>query len=235
MAEPIAVSEVPWDAWYKSWGQVFKQSQHVTVIGPTGCGKTTLCTDLVKPRKWVTTFGVKHYDETMSKLIKHEGYVRITDWKHRRNDKRLVLWPKVNDIHQMMPTHKRVFEPAINEIYKKGGWTLWLDEMRYMADHLGMTKLLTLMYVAARSNNVSIVGNTQRPAWVPLEAYSQAGHLILFNTGDERDLIRIGSLNGANAKDVARIVSELPERHFLHVDLTNRRHMAITSQPKPTH
>ena len=104
----------------------------------------------------------------------------------------------------MEDEHRKVFGQAFKSIYKSGGWTIWADEMRYLADHLGMKKRLTLLYVAGRSNNISLIANTQRPAWVPLEAYSQAGHLILFRTGDERDLIRIGSLNGQDAKQVEK-------------------------------
>lgn len=215
-------NETAWPDFQQQWARSFRQGQHVTVIGPTGCGKTTLVSELQKVRRYVVAFGVKHRDSTMDELIRDHDFVRISDWKKRRKDQRIALWPKVTDISQVESVHRRVFGHALADIYKVGGWTLWLDEMRYLADHLSMRKPLTQMYVLGRSNNISIIGNAQRPSWIPLEAYSQAGHLILFKTGDERDLERIGSLNGANAKEVARTVSELPYRHFLHVDLINR-------------
>lgn len=214
--EPVA-----WPTFQRQWLRLFKQGQHVTIIGPTGCGKTRLATELIAPRSHVVTFGVKHVDESMTRLLKNktgEQWVRMQEWKPG-SAKRVVLWPSVSDISKVEETHKRVFNKAIGDIYKAGGWCLWLDETRYMADHLGMRKPLTLLYVAGRSNNISIVANTQRPSWIPLEAYSQAGHLFLFKTGDERDLARLGSLNGANAREVAALVSHLPRHHFLHVDL----------------
>jgi len=226
--------DIDFDTWLKRWPRVFKQSQHVTVIGPTGCGKTTLVTELVEPRANVATLGVKFRDETMEKLVTKRGYKRVFDWNKKGSATRVALWPKASDLDTLMDEHRKVFKPCINDIYKVGAWCLWLDEMRYMSEHLGMKKSLTLMYIAARSNNISLVGNTQRPAWVPLEAYSQAGHLIMFRTGDERDLLRIGSLNGANPRDVANAVANLPDKHtFVHIDLSDPQVMNITKQPKP--
>lgn len=233
----MKVNELDFDKWITRWPKVFKQSQHVTVIGPTGCGKTTLVTELVEPRKHVATLGIKFRDKTMEKLITDRGYRREKQWHPRfSNEKkgRIALWPSANDLDTLMDEHKKVFKPCINDVYKAGGWCLWLDEMRYMSEHLAMKKSLTLMYIAGRSNNISLVGNTQRPAWVPLEAYSQAGHLIMFRTGDERDLLRIGNLNGANPKDVANAVANLPDKHsFVHVDLSDPTVMNITKQPEP--
>lgn len=87
-----------------------------------------------------------------------------------------------------------------------------------MTDILGLKRAFQLMYVAGRSNLISLVSAAQRPSHVPLEAYSQASHLILFRTGDERDLVRMGGLNGVNAKQVASTVATLPKHVFLHVN-----------------
>ena len=216
--EPL--THTPWPVFQEGWAKDFRQGQHVTVIGPTDCGKTTLVTELIKPRGHVVLFGVKHVDESMSKLQK-QGWSRTQSWKDRPKTNRVLLWPKVPDLDKVENVQRAAFDYALKDIYKVGGWCCWWDELRYMADHLGMRKRLTQMYVTARSNKISLVGNTQRPSWVPLEAYSQAGHLILFRTGDERDLERIGSLNGQDSRFVSRTVSTLPHRHFLHVNLNN--------------
>ena len=63
------LKEASWEQFRTQWPKRFRQGQHVTVIGPTGCGKTTLVTELVKPRAFVTVFGVKHKDESLAKLI----------------------------------------------------------------------------------------------------------------------------------------------------------------------
>ncbi len=189
------------------------------MIGPTGCGKTVLSERLVEARQYVVATGVKHKDESLSKLLKGK-WIRISDWKKKpRTAERIVLWPSVSDITQVADVHRRVFLTMLADIYKVGGWCIWTDELRYMTDILGLKKPYVQMYIAARSNNVSLVSAAQRPAHVPLEAYSQASHLFLFRTGDERDLVRMGGLNGVNAKQVAATVAQLPKHHFLHVNL----------------
>lgn len=217
----MEIRQLEWDKFINHWRRVFKQSQHVTLVGPTGCGKTTLGIELIKSRDWVVAFGVKFKDETLESLIKKQKWKRIKKWPPPFNAQRVVLWPNVDDPRKMLQEHRAIFSDALADIYKKGGWCVWVDEERYLSDHLRMKDLMTLMYVTARSNNISIVGSAQRPRHIPLEAYSQAGHLILWRTGDEQDLRRLGSLNGVDAKEVSTAVSRLPYHAFLHVNLVD--------------
>jgi hypothetical protein len=218
----VDIPDIGFDEFMSSWSGKYKQDQHVTVIGPTGCGKTTLVTELIRPRGHVVALGVKHVDKTMEKLIRKERWHKVERWNQRpKSAQRVVLWPKANDLNKVMDTHNKVFSELFRSVFKIGHWTIWMDELTYLADHVGLKKPIKQMYILARSNKISLVGSAQRPAWIPLEAYSQASHLILFRTGDERDLARIGSLNGTDAKQVAATVSRLPYHSFLHVDLTN--------------
>lgn len=215
----MSPENVEWPAFAKQWPSQFRQGQHVTIIGPTGSGKTLLAQELIKPRSHVVATGVKHKDESMSQLTK-QRWLRLNKWQDKpRNATRLLLWPKESDITKVQAVHKETFSYLLQDVYKKGSWCIWTDELRYMTDMIGLKKAYQLMYVAGRSNNISLVSAAQRPSHVPLEAYSQAQHLILFRTGDERDLQRAGGLNGNNAKQVSAAVADLPFHHFLHVNL----------------
>lgn len=219
-----SVPVVPWSQFIRGWPKQYRQDQHVTVIGPTGCGKTTLVTELIRPRALVVAFGVKHVDETMQRLVKQEQWHRLGEWKLRpKSAQRIVLWPKVKDLDKVMDVHKQTFGNAFRSIYRIGHWTIWMDELTYLADHAGLRKIIRQMYILARSNRVSLVGSVQRPSWAPLEAYNQAAHLFIFRTGHEADIVKMGSLNGANAKMVADVVKNLPSRHhFLHINLLDQ-------------
>lgn len=226
----MEIQQLEWEKWIAHWRKVFKQSQHVTLIGPTGCGKTTLGIELVDARDWVVAFGVKYKDETLDQLLKLKKWKKIKKWPPPYGANKVVLWPNVDDPRKMLTEHRAIFSDALADIYKKGGWCVWVDEERYICDHLKMRDIMTLMYVTARSNNISLIGSAQRPKWIPLEAYSQAGHLILWRTGDEIDLKRVGSLNGHDPKPVIDVVSRLPYHAFLHVNLVNGQ--MIVSQYK---
>lgn len=223
------IPTVHFEQFMHDWRVRYRQDQHVTIIGPTGCGKTTLATELIRQRGHVVAFGVKYKDSTMNRLIKKEQWHKCDDWRRRpRTASRIVLWPNASNLETVAKLHQKTFGDALRSIYRIGHWTIWIDELTYLADHVGLKKLIRQMYMLARSNRISIVASAQRPAFVPLEAYSQASHLILFKTGDERDLTRIGSMNGHDSKRIANTVSMLPRHYFLHVDLTDPSYMVIS-------
>lgn len=210
--------ELPWDQFFRQWERVYKQDQHVTIIGPTDCGKTTLTKRLIQPRGHVVGFGIKYKDTSLDDLLKQDWH-RVDRWKLKpRSARRILLWPKADDPEEAPKLHRERFAEALHDIFKVGAWTVWSDELRYLTDMCGLRKLYQHMYITSRSNNISLVSAAQRPAFVPLEAYSSAQHLFLYKTGDERDIVRIGGLNGTSAKQVAGTVADLPFHTFLYVN-----------------
>lgn len=214
----MQVAQLPWEQFASRWGKIFRQGQHVTLIGPTGVGKTTLSIRLVEPRSYVVAFGTKPQDDTLAKLLKQD-WLRIEKWPPPSGKKRVILWPKIKDPDAIESTQRNIFNAALNGIYQQKSWCVWMDELYWMTVNLRLRRKIQTYYTHARSLHISIVGTTQRPAWVPLEAYSQAGHLIIWRTGYEADLKKIGSMNGVDAKVITGILQQLDYREFLHVDL----------------
>jgi energy-coupling factor transporter ATP-binding protein EcfA2 len=217
----VETTEQPWEAFLKSWRHQFMQGEHVTIIGPTGSGKTLLAKRLIQVRSHVVGLGIKPRDSSMEDLMQ-AGWHRVDKWSARpKSATRVLLWPKTGTLDETRKIHRERFTELLEAVWKQGGWCIWTDELRYLTHNCRMLELYQQMYVTSRSNKISLVSAAQRPKWIPLEAMSQASHLILYRTGDESDLVRMGGLNGNNAKQVANTVADLPDHTFLYVNMRN--------------
>jgi hypothetical protein len=78
---------------------------------------------------------------------------------------------------------------------------------------------------------ISLVTSIQRPAWVPLEIYSQSTHLFIWRTNDESDLTRLSGLGAANNATARMVVENLEPYQVLYIN-TRTGEMARTRAPK---
>lgn len=207
---------VPWDEVDERLD--WRQGEHVTLVGPTGCGKTTLAIGLLERRGWVTVLGTKPRDRTMDRLVR-EGYKRVESWPPPSHYRRVILWPRKRRMEDRYVQGERIRE-ALGAIYRAGAWCVFADELEYLTapEYLGLGAELREMWQQGRAMGVSIVGATQRPRHVPLAAYSQATHLFLWRSSDEGDLKRLSELNGADTRTVKATLPQLAKHEVLYVN-----------------
>lgn len=207
------VTRLTWDEFLDWWP--WQQGEHVSLIGPTGQGKTTLALEILKLRAWVVALATKPRDATLDGL-KREGWHKIEAWPPPRQARRVLLWPPFKK-----PEYERrqaaVMAEALEEIFEKGGWTVFADEVAYLVDELGLDTWLKRYWSQGRSLKLTLVAATQRPAFVPLAMYSQASWLFLWRSNDRRDLDRLAGLGTADAALVRREVQSLPQHEVLVV------------------
>lgn len=223
------VPYVPWEQFLAQW--VWNQGEHMSTVGPTGSGKSTLVRALLPRRKYVIVLGTKPRDRVLDKLVRVDGFTRITEWPPPTPpwwrqitagwDDRLILWPPFRHADDRA-VQRDVFERALGDVFAEGGWTVVVDEAFYLADELGLKRWLTTLWTQGRSNDLSVVAGTQRPAFVPLHMYDQAAHLFFFADNDEVNLRRVGGLGGLSARVVRETVAALPRHQVLYVDTRNR-------------
>lgn len=218
------VPVVPWSAFAErlQW----RQGEHVSLIGPTGQGKTTLALALLPRRRHSVVVATKPRDRTLAGL-KREGYERISAWPPpRATSNRVLLWPGWKDPTDS-PKQAAVIRDALHSIFNSGAWSILVDDVQYLTDHLRLGDILRPLWLQSRALDITLIGSTQRPRWAPLEMFSQATHLFLWQTADDDDLRRLGGLGGLNSKRIRSIVAELPRHHALYVN-TRTSKLAIT-------
>lgn len=197
----------------------WRQGEHLTLIGPTGCGKTTLATKLLPLRRYVAVMATKPRDPILA-TFKKMGYVVTREWPPRLPPEvapRVVFWPKsetMDSIKKQVPQLRM----ALQDIYRQGGWTVYFDELRYVTDFLGLRQEVELLLLQGRALGVSVVSGAQRPAWLPLTVYDQATHLFLWRETDRRNLQRLAELGGVDSRKIMGILPKLSRHETLYVN-----------------
>jgi hypothetical protein len=194
----------------------WRQGEHVSLIGPTGTGKTTLMFNLLPMRRYTAVIGTKPRDTALSDL-ERSGYVRRPDLPERGQPSRVLIWPPYRTPEDR-PRQRVIIRDALRTAFRAGGWCTGGDEVSYLCRRLRLEDELLDLWEQGRSNGCTVVAATQRPAWVPLALYSQASHLFFWRTRDGRDLARIAGLNGVDPVPVRAAVAALPRHHALYVN-----------------
>lgn len=227
----VAVEHLDWSDFLAAFD--WRQGEHVSLIGPTGTGKTTAMVQLLPQRTFVAAFGTKPRDATLAAL-KRDGYREVERLPAGGRPNRVLVWPKQRTLDRRTKVLMAArIRRAMDDAYRMGGWCVAADELSYLTRTLKLAPELVDLWNQGRAMDVSVIGCTQRPRWVPLECYSAASHLLLWRTNDRDDLRRLSALNASEAdpRVVAQIVAELPRYHLLYVS-TRTGAMATTVAPR---
>lgn len=209
---------------WQEFQSLFKwdQGEHITLIGPTGCGKTTLTKALIPMREWNIFLGSKKKDDTQDQLSSMGfEYAGSPAGIHPDISKNWIVKPPFPDKYsaeQLKRFHAMVFRETLMRAYRDGSWTVYIDEARYITDILGLRDEVVLLLLQGRSQGNSIVLGTQRPRNIPLEAYDQPTHLFFWKDTDLQNVKRAAELAGVNRSRVARAVGALDKHEFLYAN-----------------
>lgn len=219
------VPELSWAEWFPQFARDYRVSgetaDHVTIIGPTGTGKTTLAMAIANLRTYVVALGTKPRDPQFSRLLREYGFRRQSDsgLPSPRFRPRVAVWPKHSrSASADYRRHAETFGDVFESVYAAGGWHLVCEEGSHLID-LGLNRVVRRHLRAGRSMSSGLILCSQRPRYIPMEAVSGAQHLIIFGTNDDEDLKRLGGMNGLPSKLVRESVATLGRSYrFLHVN-----------------
>lgn len=227
----------------------WEQGEHTVAIGPTGKGKSTLIAALLKFREkrdaYVLVIATKARNsfskltpggiiQTRKKLGNHErGYYLTKNWADaKRGDfQRVVLHVPYRGTGSV-EKQKQQAVAALSDVMSEGGWTVYIDELRWFVDRMGLKDWVIDLWTQARELKVSVIGSTQRPAWVTRDIYANSTHFYIWGTEDEEDLRRLSGIGGMDNKLVRELVARLRGHDCLYID-SKRKTLYVTRAPNP--
>jgi hypothetical protein len=229
------VLRLPWngpDGFDAQW--IWRQGEHVTLIGPTGAGKTSLEVAILPRRDYVLFLSTKRVDDTQDRL-RRIGFKTIRDPKelHPQITPKAILRPPWPDVaaRELLQQHAAMFREALMQVFRQGYWCVVLDEGRYLTQDLALQLEVQLLLLQGRSLHISVVLGTQRPRWIPLEAYDQATHLFFWRDTDRGNVQRVAELAGTRKSEVADVVPALEKHEMLYVN-RDTSELVITRLPR---
>lgn len=188
--------------------------QHISLIAPTGGGKSWIARDLLTMKKYSVAVATKSKDKTLDLYVKEDGFLRRESWSPDWTDRHILLWKTAKELGNFRDQQVLVYY-VMNDLYKRGGYVLYFDDLYYIANTLRLKQAVQMLYTQVRSNGVSIIASMQRPQWNPLEAVSQASFIIVMHIRDRHDIQRIAEGVGLDARDLQVLIRSLADREFL--------------------
>jgi hypothetical protein len=228
----------PYPEFKRRFNILWKQGEHIVVVGPTGVGKSTLIADLLPRRAANLFFGTKIKDPLYDTLMKR-GYHRVDSlkevrpwYKNAKGELKILLWPhKGKDISDTMRIQRETFAEAMNDIAThERPWTMTLDEAKYMAEQLRLSKEISYCVEQFRTIKGTIISGAQRPAWIPPSVMANASHAFLYKSTNRDDALKLADMGGIDAKAIRGELLKLGPFEWLYVHTRGTETEVMRSQ-----
>lgn len=224
-----------WDDFLTYFASQWRQGEHVAIVGPTGCGKTTCAVGITRLRRWVLALDAKGGDSTLQK----SGYRRVGEWPLPRSIRRdiaegrparLVMGFQPRTMAEI-PALRALMRNTIEGVWIDGGWTIEVDEAQVLADRkmMGLGSQLEQLLVAARDKRLSVVSLFQAPAWVPTATTRQATWIFLFRTRDIGVIKALAEKIGRDWRMLQTVLHDLPKWHCVVAGLDPHEPLIVTA------
>lgn len=241
MGPLTAPPRIPWPSLQARLERDWRPGEHVTIVAPTGHGKTHLGLTLAELSRYVLVLATKRKDPLVADLA-GRGYLIAPNvdavlWAESEPvTPRVVVWPQFGEkvgARERLQLQAGAIREVLDWADKTGGWTILADETMWLHDNLRLERELNTVWFQGRTQGLSLVALAQRPSRVPRLAFSQATYLFVGKYTDKRDIDTLREISSSVPRDLIergiRALSK-PAHEFLFID-TVRDEVAIVVAP----
>lgn len=240
MAGPTRVEALDWDEFAGWFEHEWKPGEHVSIVTPTGGGKTTLEVGLLELRRWVGVIAPKGVDDTLRSLHLR----RLLDWPGDRamtrmldddedagRPSRYVFGRTVTTYEKDWPELVGVYRRALAGMFRMEGFTCAVDDLKLLCD-MGLGPTATRWLVSARSRHLSFVSAFQFPRRVIRTALDEPTWIFASQTRDATVIDRTAEVLGRPKAEVRGMLEEIDRWTWLCVGRDPRAAVTVTMPPK---
>lgn len=206
----------------------YRPGEHVTILGPTGSGKSFLAFDLLgvtaSEQLPAVVLAMKPRDTTLTRWGRKVKFRTVRTWPpvpslwQPRKPPGYILWPT----HTFDPDRDDArlhmeFRKAILDNYKRGKRITFADEGYGLTNDLDLDRECITIWTRGRAMGNGLWMASQKPTHLPLHAYNQAAHLFLARDPDKRSRDRYAEISGVDPNMIKDTVATLPKYHFLYI------------------
>lgn len=207
----------------------YKPGEHLSLISPTGSGKTHFAYQLLEQAMWqnpelsVVSLMPKPADPTTEDYAHKLNLRIIDDWPPRKkllqdDPDGYVLWPK--HARNLPPDERNerigaTLRKGLDAQYWSGDSITFCDDAHSAAVLMKLNPYLETTWINGRAGGSALWAATQKPSGtlgtgsVSSFMYSATTHLFLAKDNDERNIKRFGEIGGINPRLIEDIVRNL--------------------------
>lgn len=216
----------------------WRHGEHVSILGPTGWGKTHLAFQLLgpvsTPEAPTIILMMKPRDKTVDQFRKSHGLKRVRSWPppasvwRPRKPPGFVVQPRHTfDADVDEDRQYQEFRKVLISAMKRGkGVKVFADEATDLQE-IKLGRQLSHFLRQARSCEASMFGATQRPYGAPVAMYSQAMHLFIGNDPDKRSQDRYKEIGGIDPDLLVSATTRLQQFQWLYIRRARDKNPAV--------
>lgn len=233
----------------ETFGPALKPGDHVSLIGPTGRGKSTLWGQVIPhcsrfdrvvimaPKGRDPAYaGLGHPTRTWPPRIGLEEKIRLLLGAPDHRQERQKIWRvevpvrRAEDMDTLTAVYRQVLAMTYTRTEReRDSVMLVVDDSKFVCRDRLMLKAVVDCLMVGRSKKITIVNNFQRPGLgVPREGLDQITHAIIAKNRDRDTAKRLAEISGTvDPKELEAAFAQLGFYEAIWVDGRNDRWMVI--------